>query len=510
MSLLEENRALYQALIDQMQAEEDLIQKEQIARQAIAFATKNVTGYYSSSAIEKVYLQLAQSLSVEELSDSCSSNSTLHVVTQCYDTGGHSRVIERWLTEALGEEKSSVFYSEPPLAGVQINQRIEALVKKSGGQVYSSSESADMFQNAQLLRDISSGYQRVIVHVHMHDTLPLLAYGVADFKTTVFHYNHADHLFWVGISVADVILETRTWGKLLTSRFRGRDDSVVLGIPQSRMDSNVNVDKKHARTKLGLPPNAKIIVSAASSHKYQVSSKINYIEMIAEILDRVPHSIFYCIGPCEGVSIWKSTMRRYAKQIVLMDEVSHEKLCLFFRASDLCLDSYPLAGGTTMLDVLTIGCPFLSLKSPAGQLDSLIHSPAYCDTKEQLVDKALSLLLSDDDPFVEKFVNETRKAIVSYDGLSVWNVRRLDIQEESISYHKITEFREDFVSTSNDLNELLLESHYRKILRSSYFRGFIIVFAVRSVRRYYIKICIGRKVISIPITFILKCISRLK
>lgn len=60
----------------------------------------------------------------------------------------------------------------------------------------------------------------------------------------------------------------------------------------------------------------------------------------------------------------------------------------YLKAADLYLDSYPLCGGTAMIDAISSGTTVLSLKSVYPQFDYLTKTSAYCKTKEEFIDKA--------------------------------------------------------------------------------------------------------------------------
>ena len=81
--------------------------KLQIAKYACKFATLCPTGYFYSNTLEKYFVDIAQNihldLSKDYLKDSC-----LHVMTTAYTSGGHTRVVERWLKLFDRTSKQSV------------------------------------------------------------------------------------------------------------------------------------------------------------------------------------------------------------------------------------------------------------------------------------------------------------------------------------------------------------------------------------------------------------------
>ena len=76
-----------------------------MACDAATFATKHTTDIFSSKIIEDVFLRIAQSHSIA-LPQSYNPNTVLHVMTEAYISGGHTRCVERWVN-LFPEQKHS-------------------------------------------------------------------------------------------------------------------------------------------------------------------------------------------------------------------------------------------------------------------------------------------------------------------------------------------------------------------------------------------------------------------
>ena len=252
---------------------------------AVNFAVKNRTLSYSSPAIEQILLRISEGIKCSISAKETNKTSYLHVMTKAYKVGGHTRVIERWIEWGDQSEIHSVLTTEMSIE--RWPERLKLAVAKKSGQTYSLASEASFVGKACKLRQIASQYSVIILHTHMHDISPVLAFGTPEFKRPVLLYNHADHRFWLGLSIADRILETRSWGKKVTSIKRGVQCSEILGIP---VDSNIKFLKRtkeqiiQARKKLNLPLDVKIIFSCGGTDKYKGESEQSFLRVIDALL----------------------------------------------------------------------------------------------------------------------------------------------------------------------------------------------------------------------------------
>ena len=61
----------------------------------------------------------------------------------------------------------------------------------------------------------------IILHIHCEDVIPVLAFADESGLPPVLFLNHADHLFWLGTSVADLVLNLRDAATDITISRRG-------------------------------------------------------------------------------------------------------------------------------------------------------------------------------------------------------------------------------------------------------------------------------------------------
>ena len=163
-------------------------------------------GIWTSSYIEKFYTDYAQTLDIENYNVEFKPNSFLHVLTTGNVTGGHTRVVERWISNAPDNQIHSVVFLNPNKDNLSTLKRNTE--EKNGECIYFD-KSLSIEQKALKLRELGLKYEYIILHTHMEDVIPTIAFGTSKFTRPVLLYNHASHMFWIGKSIADLVLDIK-------------------------------------------------------------------------------------------------------------------------------------------------------------------------------------------------------------------------------------------------------------------------------------------------------------
>lgn len=448
---------------------------------AVNFAVKNRTLSYSSPAIEEILLKISKGIKCSINEKELNKVSCLHIMTEAYKVGGHTRVVERWIECGDQAEIHSVLTTEMSIE--RWPERLKSAVAKKSGQAYSIASETDFLRKANRLRQIASQYSVVILHTHMHDISPVLAFGTPEFKRPVLLYNHADHRFWVGLSIADRILETRSWGKKVTSIKRGIQCSEVLGIP---VDSNILFLKRtkeqsiQARKKLNLPLDAKIIFSCGGTDKYKEEGEQSFLKLIDALLAENSNLLILVVGSnIKKLPDWKFYQKKNKENFRLLNSVPPVELYKYAMASDLVLDSFPMSGGTAMIDMTCLGLPVLSLECPTGHMDYMYSCAGYCKDVSDLSEKVKLLLSSEKAREIN--VTELQKKILMDIGPQSWMNKLKKIISELPKQHTIRKFSRSLPETLDDLDAYMVWSDLEVILN---FNPFLVVYAFRGKRSW--------------------------
>lgn len=387
------------------------------------------TGLYVSEKIESYLLNISQNIKAD-LHNEYEKNSVLHVMTMTYDSGGHTRVVERWIENALENEVHSLFLTNQ--SEEEINKNLKTIIENQKGNIYYNKNNDDI-KTAIKLRQTASRYGRIVLHVHMEDIVPVLAFGTEEFKRPVLFYNHADHLAWVGVSIADKILELRDFGVNITKNKRGCSRQYKLGIPTYKPQQQ----SYKTRDELGLPKDKTIIFSCGSEFKYFPVQDINIFNLIKSITDKY-NVLFILVGITNLSQFHIEQYNINNDRLKIIGRMEHNKLMSYIYNADIVVDSFPMSGATALLDAYALKKPLLSGCSLVGQLNYIAKSQYYCETVTEMIRKLEILIENKKEQ--EENVKEINHLVEENDSLECFikNLHEIrNIEDENHRVYKI-------------------------------------------------------------------------
>jgi hypothetical protein len=289
-------------------------------------------------------------------------NHFLHVMTTAYERGGHTRVVSRWIetcAQHAPPEQHSILISR------QWNDTLPPWLARSarrnGGELFQLPPLPSWLQTAAEIRAKSLEFDVIILHTHPNDPLPNLAFY--DHPRPVIFFNHADHVFTLGMDVARVIANIRPMGYDLALRFRAQSPrKVMLPIPLLD-DRPFPWDKADARKKLGLPVDAPIALTIGEPYKFRPALGYSFPAAVRSICNRDPHVLVIAIGLPESgewAELKRSTAERFRPIGAVRDP---EILDLYYSAADVYLDCFPYGSLTATLDAALHAVPVQRLNN---------------------------------------------------------------------------------------------------------------------------------------------------
>ncbi len=434
----------------------DEMQKLSIAQGALSFAAYNGTGYFYSTQLEKFYTDLAEQYDISSCNVEYKSNSFLHVMTTCYNVSGHTRVVERWIGQADPSQMHSV---------VLLNQNVEDMpellrtnVKEKNGDFIVFNIDDTQIEKALKLREIASHYEYIILHTHMDDPIATIAFGTKKFTRPVILYNHADHMFWIGKSIADIVADLKGVTSI-TKPKRLVNNPYFLGIP---LDDKVKiVSKEEARKKLNIPLDKKIVLTIGGGSKYFPIGKYDLKNSFTEILNKNQNSILYCIGPKKDSVPWRNFDKSILERVHLIGCIDYEKDYQFYLcACDLIVDSYPMPGYTVAVDAVTHNVPFLSLDNTLGQLDFITKTSGYCKNELELKEKAFSILNADH--YSKEIAKEEQDIFYKENSKDAFNLKLKQLLEITPKQHTVKNLQSEKEPCDIDDSSVLVDIMYKR------------------------------------------------
>lgn len=422
-------RANFETMLEVIQNTDDIKEKLEIAESALKYAVYNNTGYFTSSILEKVFTDYAKTLNLNLNGITYKPNSFLHILTEGYGAGGHTRVVERWIENAPATQNHSVVILKHN--GAVLDTLVKNIYNKNGEFIIFDT-TLSLKDRALKLRKLAMGYEYIILHTHMEDATAVVAFGTEDFTRPVLFYNHASHLFWIGKSITDLLLDL--WhDDGITKQKRKILNTYFLGIPSKNIQL-IDADKIAIRKKLNLALDKKIIITAGSEFKFKPIDNENLLDLIKQIID--DECICYAIGISPSNKEWSKAYKQSSGKIIPLGIINFDDGYMdYIKSADLYLDSYPVGGETAMIDAISVGSTALSLKSVYPQADYLAISSAYCLTKYDFVEKAKKVL--SDYKFSQEILREERESLIKYQSIEAWNEKIENLLKIAPKNHKV-------------------------------------------------------------------------
>lgn len=399
-----------------------------LIEQAALWAVRNCMGEYSDIDIEKKLCYISSKYHTKQ--HPYKKGSFLHVATLVQSMGGHTRLIENWIINSDNDEKHSVVVTNQLAKEIPIRLK-ESIVQKSG-DIYKINKD-NYIEKALILRELASKYEYIILYTSMHDIIPILAFGTEEFRRPIILYNHADHIFWIGISITDLLIELSHDGKAFSLKNRGDIISDVLSIPVNYHLENLNKEKAIKRINRELF-GKKIIISMASPYKYNSFENYNFISTAKEIIDNNPNSYFFVIGPDKSKQIeWEKVYKETGGKINAIGYKQRKEVFQYKAIADLYIDSFPFYSYTSMLEFAIYGIPILSLNTPINKIDVMYEKEVLCNNSDELVRNSKRVLQSS--KRLEKYI--IQKEVKKLSDQHAWKVKKDYIVDSAPKLHKL-------------------------------------------------------------------------
>jgi len=421
-SKLEKNNKVYSRYKDRAKAlfsKTDYTNAAAYCQMAANFAWKSHCGLFSDPEIESLLRQIGEKTLEEHnqptpISSFSALKKVLHVMTQAYETGGHTRLVWRWIAFDTSRVHSVFLTNQNDL---KIPNKLQKAVEKSGGYIQCVHRpNTNLVKKAEELRQfiLSQGIELIVLHIHPYDVVPNIAFIGTFESMPVTFMNHADHVFWVGGSVSNLIANIRRSGEQLcfSRRGIGFDDSVLLPLPLDKPD--LSTSKETARRAIGIDSDSTMVLTIASSYKFRAVGENDFRTIVLPFVKRFKKLELTIVGPSEDEKYWREARKLSGGKIRVLG--SRKDISVFYRAADIYLDSMPVSSFTSLLEAASYGLPVLTF----GKSDTSLKMDDPSIPAEIVIDKSLKdfeglfeALIVDKD-HREKLGSQLRKSISEY------------------------------------------------------------------------------------------------
>lgn len=313
-------------------------------------------GRFTDGVVENILLKAGQDLKKEPLTMSVPGSvggmtRTLHVASELYLTGGHSRVLAKWVQRDLGSSHDIVVTRQSG----SMPEYLTAIANDRGARITLLNPGDSIRRRSQILRSVSNAYDRVILHHHPDDAVPVLAYATPT-GCPVAMFNHAHFSYTLGSGVADVIINTLPYFRELTERYRFPRACAFLEGPLGldRLHWR-QVDKRQAKERLGLLPDSLVAMTIGAEAYFTPSENSDFFATLGKILASKVDLHVLIVGVAADSALVPLSIRN-EKRVTLVGPVADPKP--YYEAADICLESFPMPSLGALNEAVAYGEAF--------------------------------------------------------------------------------------------------------------------------------------------------------
>lgn len=348
--------------------EEDFKKKPSLekASELVRLAMTGLYDTYYSDTLEKFYKNICdKEITTNKQNNINKQNSTLHVLSEAYSTGGHTRIVERWIQLAENDEINDIVLTNQSIENFP--SFLQKATEKSNCNIYQLDNKHDLIKRAQELRDLSDQYEYIVLHHHPDDPIPLIALGSKNINIPIICFNHSGHTFWLGASIIDLSIEINKEQEYLSHIVRGIKNTLLIDMPASITPPQKK--EQNIRQQLGIPDDGIVLTSMASDYKIKPTVNLNFPKMIGTILSRNKNTYYLGIGINNNNNYFKHIKSKYKNRVFLLGNIDFNLIDSYLIKSNIFLDTYPYSSWLSVNDAITIGkLPCIILKTPNGHM----------------------------------------------------------------------------------------------------------------------------------------------
>ena len=227
------------------------------------------------------------------------------------------------------------------------------------GRLYSLG-SLSQVEKVQAVAGHLRDYDVIVLHIHPFDAVTVAACAAAPNRSRTLLVNHADHVFWLGLSAADQIVNLRPASEWIARERRtgSFDQFVRLALPldQPQVDPGEGQD---LRASLGIAADEPVVATVAEPYKFATSDGLKFMDLISQLLARLPSAHLIAVGPSPDSHGWGGLQRELPTRVHLLGTTPEYAATL--AAANVYLDSFPFSSITSMLEAALYGVPVVTM-----------------------------------------------------------------------------------------------------------------------------------------------------
>lgn len=337
------------------------------AQIAALHAWRNPAGLFASDGLEQLVAQIGAQIPEPppRRHDGGSPAVVLHVATQAYTTGGSTQAIAAWVARDV-ERRHRVCLTAQ--GSHPIPAKLARAVGGRGKVNLLGTRPGGLIARARALRMAASTADVVVMSNHPCDVVPVLAFGAAGDPPPLIFVDHCDHVFWLGKSIARVLMSMRDSGRSLAISRRGIEPQRCLVVPRALRPVGREIGREEAKLRLGLPRDKVVIVTAADGSKFRPAGGPGLLDLLLPVVRGHADVVVRAAGP-SPTGEWKTAEAATGgrvRALGLLPDVS-----LLQQAADIYVDSFPFSSLTSLLEAGMYATPVVTYRGHPPECDVL-------------------------------------------------------------------------------------------------------------------------------------------
>ncbi len=262
------------------------------AEQLIFYCWKNYPLRFSDADLDSI---LEKQMIESECLDNRKNNHIVYVASTLFAIGGHTRCILNFIDNLPNYEHTVILTRQNKSIPDNI---FESLKEKNVDVVILNTKNSILEKSSEIISKLNSNCpSKVYLFQHPDDLVPLMAFGKN--KTyNVFHYNHADHVYTLGMRYFHKVLEFRNSGALISHFGKSISNSQIQVLPIQNNYETPN--RSESKSKLGFDSTKRIVGTLTNFGKAQsLHGMPNLVNVITELSVKYADLNFVIIGLTE-------------------------------------------------------------------------------------------------------------------------------------------------------------------------------------------------------------------
>jgi hypothetical protein len=276
---------------------------------------------------------------------------TLHVASELHPIGGHTRILAKWIEcDATTNHAVLVTRQRNPVPVF-----FERAVARAGGTIVPLAPSESALTRAALLRDMAVHVDRVVLHHHPDDPIPIVAFA-GHGGPPVAMFNHAHFGFSLGPAVSDLVVNTLDYFREISERFRfARRTTCLSGVPGSTRVARDPIDKALAKESIGIDSSIAVVLSTGHESYFAPNGDYDFFRTARKLLSENRGIHLFVVGVRAESPLVPRDLRRESR-CHFMGPVTDP--LLYYRAADVCLESFPMPSLAAVIEAVAYGEAF--------------------------------------------------------------------------------------------------------------------------------------------------------